>query len=140
VSTPLTPSATGRPLRLALRVDAVASAACAPVLVFGAGPVSGPLGLPHALLVTAGLLLLPIAVFMWLSAAAPTVRPAAVSAVLAINVLWILGSVAVVLVASPSPWGVAFVLAQAAAVAAILVTEALTLRRSGGGTTAKGAV
>lgn len=140
MSSTLTAPVTDRPLRLSLRVDALACAVSVPVLVFGAGLLSAPLGLPGPLLFAAGLFLLPLAVCLWLAAAAATVRPWAVSAVLAVNTLWVLGSVAVVVLFSPAPWGVAFVLVQAAAVAAITVAEALTLRRAGGERTTRGTV
>ncbi len=136
----LTPTAAEHPLRLSLRADALVCAVFLPVLVLGAGFLSGPLGLSNTLLVTAGLILLPCAVLMWWSSTAPTVRTGAVSAVLLINVLWVLGSVGVVVLASPTPLGVAFVLVQAAAVAAILAAEALTLRRAGEGRTVGGTV
>lgn len=134
----LTAPATDRPLRLSLRVDAAACAACVPLMVFGAGLLSALLGLPSALLVGAGLILLLFAAFLWLTASRP--RPASVLAVIATNVLWVLGSVAALVLFSPTPWGVAFVLAQAVAVTAILVVEALTLRRAGSERTTRGTV
>lgn len=134
----LTAPVTDRPLRLSLRVDAVACAACAPLLVFGTGLLSSLLGLPSSLLVGAGLILLLFAAFLWLTASRP--RPASVLAAIAINVLWVLGSVAVLFLFSPAPWGVAFVLAQAVAVTAILVVEALTLRRAEAEQTTRGTV
>lgn len=129
-----------RPLRLSLRVDSVACAACVPLLVLGSGPLSTLLGLPSALLVGAGLVLLLFAAFLWMTASRPALRPVPVLAAIALNVLWVLGSVAVVALFSPTPWGVAFVLVQAVAVTAILVVEALALRRAGAERTTRGTV
>ncbi|GAB3694901.1 hypothetical protein [Nocardiopsis oceani] len=122
--------ATDRPLRLSLRLDSLACAVCGLVLLPGAAPLSAVLGLPAALLVAAGLFLLAFAAFLWWTSATGTVRHGSVHTVVAVNVLWILGSFAVVALFAPSLWGVAFVLAQAVAVAGITVAEVLTLRGS----------
>jgi hypothetical protein len=120
---------------LSLRLDAVACAVCVPVLVIGSGPLSALLGLPGALLLGAGLFLLPFSVFLWLTSSPANISPSAVLTAVAVNVLWVLASVAVVLLFSPTVWGVVFVLVQAVAVAGLLVVEALALRRAGATTT-----
>lgn len=83
------------------------------------------LGLPAPLLLYAGLSLFPIAAFMAWTAQ----RPAAPAVWLVIggNVLWVLGSLAV-LALSPTAIGYAFVIVQAVAVAVLAELEYMGLR------------
>lgn len=119
-------------LRRALALDAVASGACGLLLAAGAGPLAGLLGLPPGLMRGAGLALLPLAALVgWLGTRA-TVPRAAVWAVVAVNALWVVESVVLLLSGwvSPTGLGTAFVVAQAALVALFAELEVLGLRRS----------
>ncbi len=120
-------------LRTLLAVDAAMCLASGVLLAVAAGPLAELFALPAALLRGAGLVLLPWAAFVawWASRAAPPRR--AVLAVVVVNLLWTVDSV--LLLASgwvaPNGLGVAFVLVQAAAGAAIAVLQALALPAAG---------
>ena len=97
------------------------------------GPVVAEMGaLPLGLLRGAGAMLLPCAaLLLWMSRRA--MLPAAlVWAVIALNIGWVVDSVALLELGwiKPNGLGMAFVLAQAAAVAAVAVLEYAGLRRS----------
>jgi hypothetical protein len=98
------------------------------LLAFSAGALAGPLGLPALLLQLAGASLFPVAAFIaWVCArGAPSGQT---WVVIAGNVLWVIGSLALFAWLRPTPLGTAFVLAQAAAVGALAVLEAAGLRR-----------
>jgi len=120
-------------LRNALLLDAIACAATGLLLVMAAGPLSGPFGFPSAFLRGAGLVLLPCAALLaWFSSREALPR-LAVIAVIGVNVLWIAESIAILLMGwfAPSDLGIAFVLAQAAAVALVTELEIIGLKRSG---------
>jgi hypothetical protein len=118
-------------LRPALKLDAAASGALG-VLALAAGTVlDGLLGTPLALLVPVGLFLVVFAAFVWGVGARRRINRKAAWAVVAVNALWVLASV-VVLLAGWFPLtvlGVAFVLAQAAAVFLFAYLQLLGLRR-----------
>lgn len=120
-------------LRAALLGDAIASAATGLLCAAGAGLLAGPLGLPEVLLRGAGLVLLPYAAaVLWLGLRESAPR-AAIVAVIAANVLWVLDSL--LLLASgwvaPTGLGTAFVIVQALAVAGFAAAQSLALRGSG---------
>lgn len=120
-------------LRQALLADAVASGVLGLLLALGGGAVGPLLGLPAGLLAAVGLVLLPWAVAVgWLGTRGTPPRPA-VWAVIALNALWVLESV-LLLVGGwlrPNGLGYAFVLGQAAVVLVLLELQLLGLRRSG---------
>jgi hypothetical protein len=119
-------------LRNALALDAAACAATGLLLALAAVPLAGLLGLPEGLLRGAGLVLLPCAaVLAWL-ASRETLPRLAVFAVIGVNLLWIADSVAILLAGwfAPTGLGIAFVLAQAAAVAVVTELEVIGLKRS----------
>jgi hypothetical protein len=119
-------------LRRALVADALTSGACGLVLAAAAQPLSGLLGLPTGLLRGAGLALLPFAALVaWLGIRTALPR-AAVWALVAVNALWVVESVVLVLSGwvQPTGLGVAFVLAQAVLVALLAELEVVGLRRS----------
>lgn len=126
-------------LRRALRLDALATGAVGALMLLAAGTVVGDgrpfvrmLGMPLAVLVSVGLFLIVYAAFVWIVGTRRRVsRPGAWVAVV-INVLYALGCV-VAVAAGLFPLtalGVAFVLAQAAAVALFAGLQFLGLRRS----------
>ena len=118
-------------LRLALKLDAVASGAVG-VLSLAAGPVlAGLLGTPLALLVPVGLFLVAYAAAIWIVGSRRRVSKPAARAVIVINLLWVIDSVMVVAAGwfSLTALGTAFVLAQAAAVALFAAAQLYALRR-----------
>lgn len=118
-------------LRTLLLIDAATCAAMGLALGLGAAPSAALTGLPYTLLVWAGLALLPIAAFLALVALRPALHAAGGRLAVAGNAGWVLASIG--LLASgwvqPNALGVAFVLAQAAAVAALTLLELAALRR-----------
>ncbi|WP_332680883.1 hypothetical protein [Bosea sp. (in: a-proteobacteria)] len=119
-------------LRNALVLDAAACAATGLLLSLGAGALAGLLGFPPEFLRGAGLVLLPCAALLAFLASRVRLPRLAVYAVIGINILWIADSV-LILVAGwfqPSGLGIAFVLAQAAAVAVVTELEVIGLRKS----------
>jgi len=120
-------------LRTALALDAAACAGMGLILAAAAGPLAAPLGLPVDFLRGAGLMLLPCAALIAWFASRKALPRLAVYAVIGVNLLWIADSVAVLLMGwfAPTGLGIAFVLAQAAAVAIITELEVIGFKRSG---------
>lgn len=119
-------------LRQALITDAVLTGAMGILIVVARGVLADLLHLSGALLVGAAAILIPYAIlvaFLWTRA---TLTKIAVGAVIAINVAWVLASIALLVsdLAAPSALGVIFILFQAAAVVAFAVAQGLGLRRS----------
>ncbi|WP_252946010.1 hypothetical protein [Oceanicola sp. 502str15] len=102
-----------------LAVDAATCVALGMLLVFASGPISVITAIPGSLLFFAGLLLLPIAVFMVIFTQTATVPAWAVQVIVAGNVLWVLGStiLPVTGLIAPNGLGWLFLLGQAAVVA-----------------------
>jgi hypothetical protein len=119
-------------LRNALALDAAACAGMGLLLATAAGPLAGPLGLPDGFLRGAGAVLLPCAVLLGFLASRKVLPRLAVYAVIGVNLLWIVDSIAVLLMGwfAPTGLGIAFVLAQAAAVAIVTELEVIGFRRS----------
>lgn len=119
-------------LRRAILLDAAASGLLGVAMALAATPLADLLGLPTGLLRWAGAALLPFALLLGaLGSREHPPRPAA-SAVVAVNLLWIGGSV-LLLVAGrvdPTPLGTAFVVVQATAVACFATLQATGLRRA----------
>lgn len=119
-------------LRLALKLDAVASGALG-LLSVGAAPVLEPLlGVPATFLLPLGLFLVAYAAGVWLTGTRSRVHRTAVRAIIVLNLLWSAESIALV----AAGWlplttpGVAFVLAQAGAVTLFAHLQFLGLRRA----------
>lgn len=119
-------------LRGALALDAAACAATGLLLSLGAGALSGLLGFPAEFLRGAGLVLLPCAALLAVFASRRTLPRLAVYAVVGVNILWIADSLLILVAGwfAPTGLGIAFVLAQAAAVAVVTELEVVGLRRS----------
>jgi hypothetical protein len=117
-------------LRYALLADAVASGATGLLMIAGAGLLEGLLGLPTALMREAGLVLVPYVAFVAWAGTRETISRPAVQAIIAMNVLWVIGS-AVVLFAfvAPTLLGYAFVIAQAIVVGVFAELQFIGLRR-----------
>jgi len=106
-------------LRRALLLDAVASGALGLAMALATGPLADLLGLPPGLLRWAGVALLPFAALLAFLGGRAAVPPAAAMAVVAVNLLWVAGSLLLLGGGwvEPTALGVAFVVAQALAVA-----------------------
>ncbi len=119
-------------LRLALLADAAASGAMGLLLLAGGAALSGPFGLPAALLQGAGAALLPWAALVFWMSRRPSLPGWGVWAIIGLNLAWVVESVLLLLSGwvSPTGLGIAFVLAQAAAVDAFATAQWLGLRRS----------
>lgn len=105
-----------------LGLDALTCGGFGLLLLAASGPIGALTGLPGGLLFWVGLALLPVAGFMaW---AARQASPPAWATALVVwgNLGWVVASVAVLFVYG-NPLGVAFVLAQAAAVAVLALLE-----------------
>lgn len=124
---------TNRLLRLVLLADAASSGAMGLALAAGAGPLEGLLGLPATLLRTAGLALIPFAIFVAWAGTRAAIKPALVWTIVVVNALWVLDS-AVLLMwpgVQPSLLGQIFVAAQAAAVGGLTIAQAALAGRTG---------
>lgn len=120
-------------LRRVLAADAASCLGMGVLCAAGAGALAGPLGLPRALLLEAGLvLLLCAAAIGWLASRRDAPRGLVLS-VIAGNVAWVLGSLLLLVspFVAPTTLGGVFVVAQAAAVAALAELEWIGLRRAG---------
>lgn len=116
-------------IRRVLLADALISAAAGLVMIVGAGALAPLLGLPLELLQGAGVILMPwTLLLLWLARAAAVPR-AGVHAVIAVNAAWVLGSMAVLFVFAPSPFGYAFVIAQALVVGVLTELQLVALKR-----------
>ena len=117
-------------LRLALRLDAVVTAANGAAYLLAAPLLDGLLGLPAGWLRGVGVFLLLFGVGVWAVAARPT--PPAVGPVVAANVLWAAGSLVVAAagIGSPTTVGTVWTVLQAVVVAAFAALQIAGLRRS----------
>lgn len=118
-------------LQSILAFDAATCALMGVFLASGSELLSTITLIPAPLLLWAGLVLLPIAVFMAFFARTTTVPAWAVLLVVLGNVLWALGSVALPVLGLifPNAFGWLFLLAQAAVVAVFAVLEWSSRRR-----------
>lgn len=118
-------------LKSVLLVDAVATTATGLLLVVASTFLSPVLGLPARFLTAAGLPLLPFAAYVGWLGVRPTAPATAIRLIVWINALWVAGSVGLVLarVFEPTALGIAFVLAQAAAVGILAAFQLAGLRR-----------
>lgn len=120
-------------LRQALLLDAAVSSAAAVLMIAGSTLLSPLLGLPVALLVWAGVAIVPFVVLLLSLARRTAVPRLLVVDVVAINALWVAGSIGLLAsgLVAPTALGYAFVLAQAAAVGLFAVLQLAGLRRAG---------
>lgn len=118
-------------LRRATQLDAVATAAVAALLIAAAAPLSQWLHLPQNLLLGAGLLLVSYVAFLGWLLSRERISTAQAWAMIAINACWTIDS-ALLLVSgwvAPNALGVAFVVAQALAVAVFAELQYFGLRK-----------
>jgi hypothetical protein len=119
-------------LRYALIGDAVASGATGLLMIAGAGFLSGLLGLPHQLLMIAGVILMPFTAMVAYLATRTEPSAGSVWAVILINFAWVAASAFVLFggVVSPTLLGYAFIAAQAIVVFAFADFQFFGLRNA----------
>lgn len=119
-------------LRRALLADGVVGLATGSLLVLASGWFAELLALPRELLLGAGGALLPLGVLLVWLGNCERVHRLWVWAVLAINALWVVDSLVLLItgVVAPSLLGQVFIIGQAALVLLFLELEWLGLKRS----------
>src|SRR5262245_65894137 len=119
-------------LRRVLFADAATCVAAGLLMTFGASMLEPWLGIPPGLMRGAGASLLPIAAFIAFVATRETPPRILVWAVIAGYAAWALDSIALLFTGwiAPTGLGIAFVVAQAVAVALFAQLEYVGLRRS----------
>jgi hypothetical protein len=119
-------------LRGALFVDAAVSGATGLLLLLAGGWLGAQLDLPATLLRSAGIILLPFAAAVGYAASYDQLSRGAVQTIVAINVAWVVASIALLFTGqvSPNTLGIAFVVIQALAVAALADVQFMALRRA----------
>lgn len=120
-------------LRRALLADGLVGALTSIGLMLFSDWLSTLLHLPRELLFGSGLALAPLAVFLvWLSRS-ETIPRLAVWAVIAINAVWVVDSLLLLVSGwvAPNPLGYAFVIGQALVVLLFIELELMGLKRSG---------
>ena len=119
-------------LHRALLADAVISGATGLLLAVGAPALSGLLGLPAELLRSAGLFLVPFAALVGWTAARATPSHAVTRSIMAVNAVWVIGSLLLLLSGrvDPTAPGLIFVMAQAVLVALLTEAQYLGLRKA----------
>lgn len=119
-------------LRGVLLVDALSSGAMGLALLTFAPAFERLLQLAAELLREAGVVLLPFAAFVGFLASRAQPNRAAVWAVIVINAIWVVDSVLLLFTGwvQPNALGIAFILAQAAAVAVFADLQYLGLRKT----------
>jgi hypothetical protein len=119
-------------LRTVIAADAVACGLMGAGFTFDASLLAGPLGLSPAVMQPVGLFLLVYAAGLAVLAARPVLPRRAVWVLVAFNLAWAVESLAAVALGlvQPTPLGVGFVVAQAAAAVVVADLQYVILRRS----------
>jgi hypothetical protein len=119
-------------LPVALRLDAVVTAANGAAYLAAAGPLSELLGLSAPLLRIAGAGLLAFAAVVWLIATAQRMARRAPATIIALNAAWAIGCVAAVIAdaVTPTTVGAVWIVAQALVVAGFAELQLAALRRA----------
>ena len=118
-------------LRLLLTVDALISGATGLAMILAAGVLEPVLSVPTAVLRSAGVMLLPFAAMVFVFSRAAQLTPARVRIVIALNVVWVVASILVLVTGwiQPTTLGLAFVVFQALVVAALAELQFTGLRK-----------
>ncbi|KQU66956.1 hypothetical protein ASC75_10225 [Aminobacter sp. DSM 101952] len=119
-------------LRNVLFADALVSGAAGILMMLGAPLLSPLLGLPGELLFWAGLVLVPFVAMLVVLARRVTVSRLLMIDIIVINALWVVGSFALLFsgLVQPTMLGIAFVVAQALAVAVFAELQFVGIRRA----------
>jgi len=117
-------------LRLALKLDAVVTAANGVAYLTAAEPIGDLLGLAPSLLRPVGAFLLLFAAAVWLVATRPAIAQGAVTTVIAANVLWAGGSVvfAILGASSPTTAGTVWIVLQGLVVGLLAALQVILAR------------
>jgi hypothetical protein len=118
-------------LRNVLIVDAAFSGASGLTLAAAAAPLSGLFGLPHGIVLGAGVFMLPYAIVVGSLGLCAMLPRGLVWAVVAGNALWAIESLVLLGQTSPTQLGLVAVVSQATVVAALAAAQAIGLGRSG---------
>ena len=115
-------------LRTALKLDAIVTGANGAAYLVAAGPLEDLLGLSPALLRGIGAFLLLFSAAVWIVAAQPQVSSTAALAVIAVNVLWAVDSIAFLAagLSDPTTLGAIWIVMQALVVAGFAGLQAVT--------------
>jgi hypothetical protein len=118
--------------RVALKLDAVVTGANGAAYLAAAGVLDGPLGLPQSFLRATGAFLIVFAACVWFTATRPAVNRNAVYAVVVLNALWIVDSIALIALGwyDPTTAGSIWVALQALVVAGFAALQLVALRRA----------
>lgn len=119
-------------LRNVLHADALISGAAGLLMMLGAPLLSPLLELPAQLLFWAGLVLVPFVAMLVVVARRTTVSKLMMIDIIAINALWVVASFGLLLsgMVAPNALGIAFVVAQALAVAVFAELQFIGIRRA----------
>jgi hypothetical protein len=119
-------------LRVALKLDAIVTGANGAAYVVIAGPLGDLLGVPTSFLRAIGAFLVIFAVAVWETATSDRPAPAAVLAVIALNVLWVVDSLVVLATGAydPTTVGAVWIALQAATVAGFAGLQAAGRKRA----------
>lgn len=117
-------------LRNIIIADAIVTGSAATLLALAASPLGSVLGLPATLLRFAGVGLIPYAAFLLWVGLRKASSLALVRLLVTANLLWVVGSVALLFSSriDPTALGVTFILIQAAMVAAFATLQHLNIR------------
>jgi hypothetical protein len=128
----MTTIATAGLLRVALGLDTVMSGATALALVAASGPIAAATALPAPLLLACGVLFLPYTALLAWGLLRQDLARWLVSVLAIGNAGWAVGCGLLPLLGfvTPNGWGIAFLAAQAAAVAAFAQMYLTALRRA----------
>lgn len=119
-------------LKNTLLLDAVVSGAAAVLMAVGAGLLGPFLNLPVSLLFWAGIVLLPWVALLVVLSRRPSLSRMVLLDVVLVNVAWVVASIGILAFGfvEPNMLGVAFVVAQALAVALFAVLQYAALRQA----------
>jgi hypothetical protein len=119
-------------LPVALKLDAVVTAANGAAYLLAAGPLADLFGLDETLLRIAGAGLLAFAAVVWLVASARRMSRPAPATIIALNAAWAIGCVAAALAGAGTPTtvGAAWMIVQALVVAGFAELQLTGLRRA----------
>jgi hypothetical protein len=120
------------PIRAALGLDAAVTGVNGLAYLAGASVLDGALGMPAGFLRGVGVFLIVFAACVAYVATRPDVNRSAVKAIMALNALWVVDSVALVAVGwyDPTTGGSIWTILQAGVVAGFAALQAYAIRRT----------
>lgn len=125
-------------IRYAFVADAIATGATGLLMAAGSGLLAHLTGIPAGFSMPVGAALIVYAVLVGWVGTRPEIPRGRAMAIIGLNALWVIGSIAVLAMGvwTLSVLGVAFVAAQAAAVALLAILQEIGLGRAGARATA----